>query len=140
MRKAGGITQPAFLLQKSLLFFVFGRNEGFWNLYPLLFPILYVSGVKRHTRYAESLEIGGEIKATRLPDHRRIYLDFEGAISDDRGTVSRVGEGVWKPTEAAPIDEGGVFQALWHGFEPQFWRFDPGGEALIRVHPPQSPT
>src|ERR1019366_9850463 len=29
------------------------------------------------------------IKATRLPDHRMMYLDYEGPISGDRGTVKR---------------------------------------------------
>lgn len=29
----------------------------------------------------------------RLPDHRVIYLDYEGAISDGRGSVSRLASG-----------------------------------------------
>jgi hypothetical protein len=29
------------------------------------------------------------ITATRLPDHRRVYLDFEGPLSGDRGEVKR---------------------------------------------------
>jgi hypothetical protein len=32
---------------------------------------------------------GAEMTATALPDHRLLYLDYEGPISDDRGTVSR---------------------------------------------------
>ncbi len=34
------------------------------------------------------------IEAVRLPPHRLLYLDFEGPIPDDRGTVERVAEGV----------------------------------------------
>ena len=30
-----------------------------------------------------------QIVAERLPDHRTIYLDYEGPISNDRGTVTR---------------------------------------------------
>lgn len=31
--------------------------------------------------------------ATRLPDHREIYLSFQGKLSGGRGAVSRVAEG-----------------------------------------------
>ena len=34
------------------------------------------------------------IEAIRLPPHRRFYLDFEGPIPGNRGTVERVAEGV----------------------------------------------
>ena len=34
-----------------------------------------------------------ECSAERLPDHRRVYLDYEGPISDDRGCVNRVAQG-----------------------------------------------
>ena len=33
--------------------------------------------------------IGEAIVATALPDHRLLYLDYEGPVSDDRGTVKR---------------------------------------------------
>lgn len=33
------------------------------------------------------------IVVERLPDHRHRYLDFEGSISDDRGSVQRVASG-----------------------------------------------
>lgn len=32
--------------------------------------------------------------ATPLPDHRRIYLTFQGPISNNRGHIKRVAEGV----------------------------------------------
>ena len=31
--------------------------------------------------------------ATRLPDHRRLYLTYEGEISNHRGTVTRIATG-----------------------------------------------
>lgn len=34
-----------------------------------------------------------ELVAIRLPDHRRLYLDYEGPISDNRGHVRRVRAG-----------------------------------------------
>ena len=33
------------------------------------------------------------LPASRLPDHRRLYLDFEGELSGGRGTVSRLASG-----------------------------------------------
>ena len=35
----------------------------------------------------------GRFGATRLPDHRRLYLEYEGPISGGRGTVVRVVSG-----------------------------------------------
>lgn len=35
----------------------------------------------------------GEIAATSLPDHRIAYLDYEGPVSGNRGTVQRIDRG-----------------------------------------------
>lgn len=35
----------------------------------------------------------GEMTVVRLPDHRRIYLEYEGPVSGGRGEVSRVAHG-----------------------------------------------
>lgn len=35
----------------------------------------------------------GEIAAKSLPDHRRAYLDYEGPVSGDRGSVVRIDRG-----------------------------------------------
>jgi len=34
--------------------------------------------------------------ATRLPDHRKHYLDYEGEISGNRGTVARIDAGTYE--------------------------------------------
>jgi len=34
-------------------------------------------------------EVGADIPAEALPDHRRAYLDYEGPVSGGRGTVTR---------------------------------------------------
>ena len=36
-------------------------------------------------------------QATRLPDHRKRYLDYEGEITGDRGVVARVDFGTYEP-------------------------------------------
>jgi len=41
------------------------------------------------------------IPATRLPDHRKAYLEYEGPISRDRGEVRRVEEGACEILEQA---------------------------------------
>lgn len=35
----------------------------------------------------------GDIPAERIKDHRRLYLDFEGEVSDGRGLVRRIERG-----------------------------------------------
>jgi hypothetical protein len=49
--------------------------------------------------------IYGELELTRLRDHRRIYLDYQGELSLQRGTVTRVAEG----TCQLEIDEDSVW-------------------------------
>jgi hypothetical protein len=39
---------------------------------------------------------GTVVNATRLPDHRLQYLDCEGPLSGDRGTVQRVASGMYE--------------------------------------------
>jgi hypothetical protein len=42
--------------------------------------------------------------ARRLADHRRVYLEYEGPISGDRGNVRRVDQGTWEALEQGPIN------------------------------------
>jgi hypothetical protein len=48
---------------------------------------------------------------TRLPDHRREYLDYEGPISGDRGTVTRIARGTCSISDSIHIelDDGTKF-------------------------------
>jgi hypothetical protein len=41
------------------------------------------------------IEAGVDRPARALPDHRRIYLDYEGEVSGGRGTVRRVDQGLY---------------------------------------------
>ena len=47
------------------------------------------------------LVAGTELAARALPDHRRHYLDYEGAVSGNRGTVRRVDAGTYSVLEWA---------------------------------------
>jgi DNA polymerase Ligase (LigD) len=38
-----------------------------------------------------------DLPARALPDHRRIYLEYQGDVSGDRGTVRRIDEGTYIP-------------------------------------------
>ncbi len=41
--------------------------------------------------------LGEPIAAERLPDHRLIYLGYEGVVSGDRGSVKRFLSGTYEP-------------------------------------------
>ncbi len=41
-------------------------------------------------------EPGVEMTCRRLPDHRPMYLDYEGPVSGDRGTVTRWDHGSYQ--------------------------------------------
>jgi len=40
--------------------------------------------------------VGQDLPARALPTHRRIYLEYEGAISGNRGRVRRIDEGTYR--------------------------------------------
>lgn len=40
---------------------------------------------------------GVELPARSLPDHRKVYLEYEGEVSGNRGTVRRVDGGTYTP-------------------------------------------
>ena len=40
------------------------------------------------------------IAAVRIGDHRRAYLDYEGSLSGDRGTVARYDAGIYRVIHA----------------------------------------
>ncbi len=44
---------------------------------------------------------GQWIDAERLPDHRMMYLDYEGPVSRDRGTVKRLTGGTYQKLSKA---------------------------------------
>ena len=48
-------------------------------------------------------EPGTSVEARRLPDHRTRYLDYEGPVSGNRGSVTRWDAGEYEVFE---IDEG----------------------------------
>ncbi len=39
---------------------------------------------------------GGEVRARPLPDHRLLYLDYEGALSENRGRVTQWDRGTYE--------------------------------------------
>jgi hypothetical protein len=66
--------------------------------------LLEVGGVLMTWGLPRQPEVGVEIECEALPDHRPLYLEYEGPISDGRGTVSRWDRGefvahVWNELE-----------------------------------------
>jgi hypothetical protein len=61
-----------------------------WDLMLEAGPIL------RTWRLAQPPDVDGPIDAEVLPDHRLLYLDYEGPVSDGRGSVARWDRGEYE--------------------------------------------
>ena len=49
-----------------------------------------------------ALAPGRDLRGRRLPDHRRLYLDYEGPVSNGRGQVTRMDGGLGELRELQP--------------------------------------
>ncbi len=58
--------------------------------------MLEAGGVLQTWRLAQAPELGRAIDAAALGDHRLAYLDYEGPVSGDRGTVCRWDAGTFE--------------------------------------------
>jgi hypothetical protein len=58
----------------------------------------------------DPLAAGEAIVAERLPDHRLAYLDYEGGVSEGRGSVRRIDAGEYEPLDAP---QGSIRVRLW---------------------------
>ena len=74
----------------------------------------------------------GGIRARRLPDHRRAYLEYEGPVSGDRGHVTRVERGTCLLVGDGPQSYvvklsgerlTGVFEFKVEAADPGLWHF-----------------
>jgi len=74
-------------------------------------------------------QAAGKIMATQLPPHRRVYLQYEGPLSRQRGVVRRVDEGtatatMWTQSKITLLLKmqrtNGVFH-LYQATDPQQW-------------------
>ena len=78
------------------------------------------------------IDTAGDVGAVRLPDHRSEYLQYEGEVSGNRGSVERVEEGRFEIIQAAPdryvIQTRGIRHGViviyrtWCGEGVSFWR------------------
>lgn len=59
--------------------------------------LLEQGDILRAWRLLREPDSGGDIPAEALPDHRRIYLEYEGPVSGDRGTVTQWDAGTFEP-------------------------------------------
>jgi hypothetical protein len=53
-----------------------------------------------------------ECKVKRLPDHRRSYLDYEGVISNNRGSVRQLDSGMY---ETETLERFRLYGKLFNG-------------------------
>lgn len=61
--------------------------------------MLELGGVLKTWSLAEPPTPGVEQPAERLPDHRLAYLDYEGPVSNNRGTVTQWDKGTFEIVE-----------------------------------------
>jgi DNA polymerase Ligase (LigD) len=67
---------------------------------PAHFDLMLEHGSVLHTWALDALPAVGEtVAAELLPDHRLAYLDFQGEISGQRGSVTRVDAGEYEMAE-----------------------------------------
>lgn len=98
--------------------------------YDLMFEavgVLWTWAVERLPRLGES------VAATRLADHRLDYLDYEGPIAGNRGTVRRVDAGMYQELPAEP---GSLAVSLAGTVTRARWQFTPcsrAGDATDRA-------
>ena len=97
--------------------------------------LLETSGVLATCALPRPPAPGLTLEAKALPDHRPVYLDYEGKISGDRGSVTRWDQGTyeiqrWDATSIAVILHGGriagpvTLQQI--SAQPARWRFSIG--------------
>ncbi len=70
----------------------------------------------------DQLTVGQQLTARRIADHRPVYLGYEGPISDNRGSVSRLTRGTVISLEQQP--DIWHLEVSWHSQEgaPQYQR------------------
>ena len=64
----------------------------------------------------DELTPGRHLTAERLADHRRVYLTYEGPVSEERGHVTRVAEGRIEAVQS--VGETWAFQIRWQTRSP----------------------
>ena len=60
-------------------------------------------------------ETAAQIEAAQLPDHRLAYLDYEGPVSNERGTVRRIDRGTYEFVESRTQDACRVVELTLSG-------------------------
>ena len=101
--------------------------------FDLMFEVKADEKLKTFALETLPLNEGDAVESTKLDDHRRDYLSYEGPVSDNRGTVTRIAEGNWTGDLAGQLtltfDAGSVSYAgqIWHV------RFEAEGSRLHRT-------
>lgn len=65
--------------------------------------LLETGDVARAWRLLRNPAIEEPIAAEELPDHRLLYLDYEGPVSNDRGTVAAIFRGEYEPETGSRV-------------------------------------
>ncbi|MFG0266136.1 MAG: hypothetical protein ACF8AM_13475 [Rhodopirellula sp. JB055] len=96
---------------------LFERSSGGEKLWTFATPVI-------------ELVSADAIPMTRLPDHRRLYLDYEGPVSNDRGVVTQVASGTHRVHRAGLPPQSGADEL---SFQTTVSFQQPGSSAEIRI-------
>lgn len=88
--------------------------------------LLESGNLLRAWRLLQPVTLGQWIEAQPLPDHRLVYLEYEGPVSGNRGEVRRVGAGRF--TAEAGTDDADLRLCLQD--------YDAANQATLRIRPP----
>ncbi|MCP4812532.1 MAG: hypothetical protein GY888_08490, partial [Planctomycetaceae bacterium] len=94
--------------------------------------MLEKDGLLRTWKIQQQPAPGEQLTAIPLPDHRIAYLEYEGPISDDRGTVSQFDSGTYEGSVPSSTESfsvhltGKVFHGRLllepHPLQPEQWQ------------------
>jgi hypothetical protein len=82
---------------------------------------------------APAPDLADPLDVERAPDHRSLYLDYEGKISGGRGTVRRVDGGTWWPERVSPDEVVGLIRLGGGDRRLRIVRVDDGGRWRLEL-------
>ena len=77
--------------------------------------MLEAGEILRTWRLSAPPQAGAKVRAEPSFDHRRLYLDYEGPVSGDRGSVCTWDRGTYEPLREDSADSLGVLAVRLRG-------------------------
>jgi hypothetical protein len=125
------------MLYQHARFVILAHTHPFlhWDL------LLEQADTLRAWRLLERPDATGAITAEPLPDHRKAYLEYEGAVGGNRGEVTQWDKGEYTLAQERPgcvrlsLSGGRLCGEYFLMADPttQLWRFGPDGDWTVEL-------